>query len=203
MSLNKVAKEYINNHISIKDCLKKGIINYSALARKIADELKIDEKNFSALLVACRRYANSMNYVEQEKKIINILKNSELEIKNKIVVAIIDKRINPEKILELQKKADVFYLIEGTKVYTVITSEKHLGELKKFEKNIIKLSKDLAMIILKSPEQVETTSGVMSFLFSLFGEQGVNIVETMSCWTDTILIISEKDIPKTINFLKF
>jgi hypothetical protein len=31
----------------------------------------------------------------------------------------------------------------------------------------------------------------------------MNIVETMSCWTDTILVVPDKDIPAIMEFLKF
>ena len=99
---------------------------------------------------------------------------------------------------------DTFYAIEGTKVFTIITSEKYLEDLNKmFNENIIKTSKNLALITLKHPKEMETTPGVVSFLYSIFAEHGINIVETMSCWTDTIFIISEEDIPMIMKFLKF
>ena len=140
--------------------------------------------------------------------ILKILKRSELEIKNKIVVFIIDKKIYMENLIDIEKKirktADTFYVIEGKNVFTIIISEKHLEDLEKiFEKNIINVSKNLAMITIKSPEDLETTAGVMSYLYSIFGEHGINIVETMSCWTDTIFVISEDDIPIVMKFLKF
>ena len=53
-SIQKRTEEYIKHHPSIKDCLKKDIVNYSALARLISKELKI--KSIEAISVACRRY---------------------------------------------------------------------------------------------------------------------------------------------------
>ena len=83
-------------------------------------------------------------------------------------------------------------------------SEKYLEDLNKlFERDIIKISKNLAMITIKSPEGLEGTPGVVSYLYSIFGEHGVNIVETMSCWTDTIFVVEENDIPAVMKFLKF
>jgi aspartokinase len=82
--------------------------------------------------------------------------------------------------------------------------EKYQDELRSvFKANLIQLTKDLALITLKSPEELEGTSGVMDYLYSIFGENGINIVETMSCWTDTIFVISEDDVQKVIKFLKF
>ena len=206
----ELTEQYLEQHPSIKDCLKNGIINYSKLARKIAKELNIEKKaSLEAILIACRRYETKLKGEKiLEDKILNILKRSELEIKNKIVVAIIDKKIYMGNLIEIEKKirktADVFYAIEGTKVFTLILSEKYLEELEKlFGNNILKISKKLAMITIKSPKDLEDTPGVISFVSSIFSEHGINIIETMSCWTDTIFVISENDIPTVMNFLNF
>lgn len=205
----ELTEQYLAEHPSIKDCLKNGIINYSKLSRKIAKELNIEkETSIEAILIACRRYEMKIKEEKQlEEKILNILKKSELEIKNKIIVAIIDKKSHMSNFIEMEKKirgtADTFYAIEGTKVFTLIISEKYLEDLKNvFDHNILKISQNLAMITIKSPKELESTPGVLSYIYSIFGEHGINIVETMSCWTDTIFLISEEHIPTVIKFLK-
>lgn len=205
----ELTEKYLSEHPSIKDCLKHGIINYSKLSRKIAKELNIEkETSIEAILIACRRYEAKLKDEKiLENKIIDILKRSELEIKNRIVVAIIDKKIYMKNLIEIEKKirktADTFYVVEGTKVFTVILSEKHLEELRRFfDSSVIKVSKDLAMITIKSPRDLENTPGVIAYISSIFGEHGINIVETMSCWTDTIFVVSEEDIPTVMKFLK-
>lgn len=205
----ELTEQYLAEHPSIKDCLKNGIINYSKLSRKIAKELNIEkETSIEAILIACRRYEMKIKEEKQlEEKILNILKKSELEIKNKIIVAIIDKKSHMSNFIEMEKKirgtADTFYAIEGTKVFTLIISEKYLEDLKNvFDHNILKISQNLVMITIKSPKELESTPGVLSYIYSIFGEHGINIVETMSCWTDTIFLISEEHIPTVIKFLK-
>lgn len=205
----ELTENYLREHPSIKDCLKKGIINYSRLARRIAKELGIEKKTSTeAILIACRRFAIKIK-TEQvlEEKILSILKRSELEIKNKIVAIIIGKKASFDSFSQLEAKArktgDVFYFIEGSAVFTVIASEKYRVEMQKiFHRDIVKVSKQLAMVILKSPEDLENTPGVVSYLYSLVGEQGINIVETMSCWTDTIFIIEEKDLSALLSVLR-
>lgn len=206
----ELTEKYLSKHPSILDCLKNGIVNYSKLSRKIAKELDIEKKtSLEAILIACRRYeAKIKNGKILEDKILEILKESELEIKNKIAVTIVDKRKYLWKIIEienkLQKSADTFYAIEGSKVFTIITTEKHLQDLKTlFGNAIIKTSRNLAMITIKSPKELENTPGVNAFVYSKFREHGINIVEQMSCWTDTIVVISENDIPTVMSFLRF
>lgn len=206
----ELTEKYLTEHPSVKDCLKKGVINYSRLSRKIARELGAERgTSMEAILIACRRYAAKLEKEKvHEEKILRILKRGELEIRNKIVVAVLDKKIYAEHLLQIEKKvrktADTFYAIEGTKVFTVIVSEKHLDDINGlFARSILKVSKNLAMLIIKSPEEIESTHGIVSYLYSLFGEHGINIVETISCWTDTIIVIHDKDIPSVMEFMKF
>jgi hypothetical protein len=57
MNITKLTESYIAEHPSVKDCLKKGFINYSSLTRQICKDLNLDaKKNFDAVLIACRRY---------------------------------------------------------------------------------------------------------------------------------------------------
>ncbi|MBI2662417.1 hypothetical protein HYX11_03080 [Candidatus Woesearchaeota archaeon] len=58
-------------------------------------------------------------------------------------------------------------------------------------------------VFLDSSKEIEQIVGVLSYLTSLFSENGVNIVEFLSCWTDTLFIINSADIPKTLPLLKF
>jgi len=105
---------------------------------------------------------------------------------------------------KVQKKVDTFYAIEGSKVFTIITTEKYLEDLEAlFSSSIIKITKDLVMITLKSPKELENTPGVNAYVYQRFREHGININEQMSCWTDTIIVISEDDIAIAMKFLKF
>lgn len=208
-STTKLTEEYISKNPSIKDCLKKGLINYSQLSRLIAKELDIKKTSNEAILIASRRFKEKlMKEEDYQLKIIDLLKKSQLDIKNKIIVAIIDKYIYPDKLIELEKQVkknrDIFFAIEGTDAITLVTSEKYLPEIKKsFKSSIIKITENLAMIIIKSPKELETTTGVTAYLYSKFGANGVNIYETMSCWTDNIFVVDEKDIAKCMGFLRF
>ncbi|MBN1385558.1 ACT domain-containing protein [Candidatus Woesearchaeota archaeon] len=205
-----ITNEYIDNHPYIKNCLKKGLINYSALARHIAKELSIEKKSSKeAILIAARRKQESLKKeFSQEREISKLLFDSEIEIKNKVVVFILEKKIDfdlLEKIqLKIKNESGFSYILEGSDNYTVITQEKYIHLIEKNVKTaIIKSNKGMVLINIKSPKNIETIPGVVSYLTSLFAENGVNIYEFLSCWTDTIFIIDPKDLNKSINFLRF
>lgn len=210
MSTTEATEHYIENHKSIKDCLKEGIINYSSLARKIAKELWIEKKaSKDAILIAARRYKEKIKHEKiKEEEIKGILKQSELEIKNKISVFILEKGVYLDNLIELEKKArkneDVFFSVEGTKSITIMMSEKYENDVKNhFKSKIISSSRNNAVIILKSPKSIEKVSGVLGYVANLFHDNNVNIIESLSCWTDTIFIVKDDDIAKVMGFMKF
>ena len=51
------------------------------------------------------------------------------------------------------------------------------------------------------PQKIMETSGVFSYLASNLSENGVNVVETVSCYTDTIFIVHEKDMIQAYSLL--
>ena len=57
--------------------------------------------------------------------------------------------------------------------------------------------------MFKSAKEIESQLGVIAYLCGLFAENGVNIVEFLSCWTDTLFVINTKDVAKTLTFLRF
>ena len=209
-NITKLTESYILQHPSIKDCLKNGLINYSSLSREIAADLNLNpKKNFDAILIACRRLKRRLKREEVfEDRILKILKNSKIEIKNKVIAVVLEKNIffgtllNLEK--EIKKRNEIFRVIEGASGITIITGEDSLDSIKKlFRNKIILENKNLAEITLKSPKEIETTPGAFAYVCSLFWENNINIVETLSCWTDTIFLIDEKDVGKVIGLMRF
>lgn len=209
-SVTKLTENYILEHPSIKDCLKNDLVNFSSLSRRIADELGLNPgKNFDAILIACRRLRPKLRKGEVfERKILRILKQSKVEVKNKIVSVALERDIYFENLINLEKEArkrrEIFRVIEGASAITVITTEDFTDMIKKYFRNKVVLeNRNLAEIIIKSPMEIETTPGTYAYLASLFGENNINIVESLSCFTDTIFLIKEEDVGKAIGLLRF
>ena len=204
-----MVSEYILEHPSIKDCLKNDLVNFSSLARKIGSDLSFRKQDFDAILISCRRFQRLLKKEEEsEGKIIGILTKSKIEIKNKMVAVVVDKDIYYETLIslekEIRKKKETFRLIEGISANTIITSEDYLDLIRKhFRNKIIAENKNLAEITIKSPEDIEEVPGAYAYMCSLFWEHNVNIVETLSCWTDTIFFVDEKEVGKVMGFLRF
>ena len=209
LSTSEQTVNYIKEHPYIRSCLQKDLINYSALARLISEDLHIQKKmSQEAILVAARRFREKIKKdVSSEKKVKEIIRQSHIEIKNKIHIVILQKGA-ADGLDEIQKMAreqhDFFFTVEGSDHYTLITPSKYaLLAKQKLASRIIKHHENVALVIMKSPSEIEDTAGVISYVASLFSENGVNILELLSCWRDTLFLIEAKDVAKAVGFLEF
>lgn len=212
MAINttELTHKFIQEHPQIKHCLKKGLINYSSLARHISDELNLKNKaSNESILVAARRVQEKIkNSSDTSKEINELLNNSEVEIKTKILVLIVKKPLQFDKMLQIQNKikseGGLFFMLDGSNHFTLITQQKYeKAILVKFKQNTIKVNSELALVTIKSSQDIEKIPGVVSYLTSLFSENDVNICEFLSCWTDTMFVIDSKDLNKALTFLNF
>src|SRR3989338_7947802 len=145
MNAAKITESYIDSRPSIKDCLKKKVINYSRLSRQIIKDNGLKSGDFDAVLIAARRYFWKLSkFAAAEDKIRALLSSSRIEIKNKIIVAVIDKHIFTDDLLELERKIkksrNVFYAIEGTDAITIITAAPFADDIRSvFKSSIMKV----------------------------------------------------------------
>lgn len=209
VNVTRLTEDYISEHPFVRDCLKKGLINYSSLTRQICLDTSLSKQNFDAVLIACRRYYRKIKAEATiEKKVLNILRNSKIEVKTKINAIVLEKDIVFSNLLDIEKEAkkiqETFHIVEGATAVTIITSSELAKKVKHvFRNKIIKENINLAEVMVKSPKQIETTSGIVSYIYSLLGENSINIIETLSCWTDTILLVEEKDLSRVMELLRF
>lgn len=207
VNLSNETKKYVLGNIFIEKSLKNNLINYSKLARMIIKDLNLGKKDFDAIVVALRRWSYSQKKNSaQDKNIKTIVKNSHLEIRNKVMVIIIENRNYKHSVnslyKELKEKSENIQIIEGINAITIITDQDNEKVvLKYFRNEILKKSNNLAALVFRSPESLEDIPGVTAYLSGLLSGNGINIIEMMSCWTDTIFIIKEKDVQKAIGAL--
>lgn len=206
-SAAQVSRDFIDTHPSVKDGIKYGIVNYSALTRMIMEQEGL--KNEEAVLVACRRYGESLKGAGQEDLIREVLKESALEVKTKI--SIITARNDWDVIVRLEgavgkmlDRSSVLQVLQGTASITVITDDNHRKELEDLIGNarLIKSTPGLVQLTVKSPEDITDTKGVLAYLANALAGRGINAVEVMSCYTDTIFMLEEDDMTAAFGALK-
>ena len=201
----KIVRDYVDTHPSIKDCLKDDLINLSALSRQIMKERGLT--TMEATLVACRRYKDTSPR-HNERTIKSTLAKSKVEMSSK--VAIVTLRNDWQIYGKLQgflrkalSEGHVPKLIQGSKAITLITDENTAESVEEElgKNNLLSFDKGLVEISVTSPESIRTTPGIMAYLYGSLSSNGINIVETMSTYTDTIFIVEPDNMMRAFEVL--
>src|SRR5919206_1689777 len=187
ISTAAVVREYIDTHPSIKDGMRMGVINLSALARRIMDEKGL--KSEEAALMACRRYELDPKSRINEEAILKVLRRSKLEIRTKVVTMTVRTSWHMygklEKVMSAMRgREQNVHIIQGTAGVTIIMDGAVSKEVRDIigEDEVLKEEKDLVELIVNSPEVVEDVQGVVAFLSSSLSSRGINFIEVISCY---------------------
>ena len=116
-----------------------------------------------------------------------LLKRSSIAVYDRKSVIITAKEINPKTGMKVDLMSKFVYLLDRSDLPERI--------------NALVKNDNCTMIVVHSPEELEATPGVVAFLATLLAEQNVNIIEFISCWTETIIVVEKKDSLKTYETL--
>jgi len=179
MSVAQKVRNHLRNKPYLLEALEKGIVNLSELARQIQKEVETDDT--SAIKAALRRYSEELQKHKQkrEEKVLHLLKRSSIAVYDRKSVMITGKEVNSKTGMKVDLLDKFVYLLDRNDL------PERVNALVKHD--------NCTMIVVHSPEELEATPGVVAFLTTLLAEQGVNIVEFISCWTQTIIVIEKKD----------
>jgi len=207
-TVTEITEKYISEHRSIKDCLIKGVINYSALSRLILKELGLDKHiSHEAVLIASRRYREKLKGKSWDDNIADMFQRNNVEIKNNIIIYTLDKNLYPDSLIEIEKNIkkedNLFFSIEGTRTITLIIQSQNKSLIEtKFRNNIRIRKENLSLITITSPG-IADMPGAVSYITGLFFENEVNIDEFMSCHDDTLIVIKSKYVDRIIKIFGF
>lgn len=187
MTIAQNVRNHLRNKPYLLEALEKGIVNLSELSRQIQEELKIE--NMSAVKAALRRFSEELQKHKQkrEEKVLQILKRSALAVYDRKAVVITTKEIDTKTGMKVDLLGKVVHLLDRSDM------PQRISALVKHD--------NCTMIVIHSPEELEATPGVVAFLTTLLSEQNVNIIEFISCWTETIIVVEKKDSLKAYEVL--
>jgi hypothetical protein len=179
MSKAQKVRDYLRNKPYLLEALEKGIVNLSELARQIQKELGTNDP--SAIKAALRRYSEELQKHKQkrEEKVLLLLKRSNIAVYDRKSVMITGNELNSKTGMKVDLLDKFVYLLDRNDL------PERVNALMKHD--------NCTMIVVHSPEELEATPGVVAFIATLLAEQSVNIVEFISCWTETIIVIEKKD----------
>ncbi len=199
ISVARRVRDYLDGQPALADAIRLGIANYSAVARRVADDLGI--RTSEAVIAACRRYPKGRGELARAAGVRRVVRKSRIETRTK--VATITASLGGEVLQrlgdvveELLDENSLCRLIQVSRGTVIIVDEDSVPRVVKAlrEDQVIRIRKDLIEVAVASPESIEETPGLLTLLTGVLSAQGINIVEALSCYTDTIFLLDREDL---------
>ncbi len=203
-SISKTVQTLIDSDISLQDALQKDYGNYSAIARLLLPKLKEllgHDVKLESVITAVKR--TNVGYKLLRGYISNDVAKSVIKIRTDVAKISVEKtRRNLEKIRQTlaSYSEEFFHIIEGISAITLVFDQELFNDIVSMfrEKEVLDKRENLAAIIICSPiEMVSTPECVLTF-YNAVSRRHINIEETMSCFTDTIIVLSMEDVSKAL-----
>ena len=105
--------------------------------------------------------------------------------------------------LMASNQEDFLQVSESNHAITLVFDQKLLPDVhKKFgDEDVLDEQSDLAAIMVHSPKEIVRTPGVVLAIYSRIAENHVNIEDTVSCFTDTIVVVRMDEVTRTFSAL--
>ena len=201
-SVSKIVQELVNSDLSLQCALERGYGNYSAIARMLkrnVEESLDREVKLESVITAVKRVEKA--YRPPKGDIARIIAGSVLTIRTDMAKVSVDKT---KKTLEKIRKSlatfsgEFLQVIEGNSVVTLISDLYSFHKINGiFDKtDVIDQKQNLATVIIRSPDDITSTPGCVQAFYNAVSRRHINIEETMSCYTETIIVLAMEDVSK-------
>lgn len=198
-SVAKHVREIVQVDVTLQDGIFRDVVNLSAAAREISplvEERLHGPVDIDSVVSALKRLRRSGEPLSDSIKAI--MAESSVSVRTDVAKLVIDRS---RQALDLVLKVisnfpDAFiHLSEGTSAITLIIDEKYIDKILSKLRGLQFLEKktSLALIVMHSPRSIIETPGCVFTIYSRLSRSGVNIEDTTSSFTDTIILVKLQD----------
>ena len=206
LSLAKAVQYLIENDPPIQDAIERGYANFSAIARLLkpkAEELLGRKVTLEGMITSVKR---ARTKYRPSRKQLRVIAESVITIRTNLAKISLEKtRRNLERarLISAEFPEAFFQILEGTSTLTLITDERIFSRVRlKFEDaEILDERRNLAAVMVQSPKDIVDTPGCIMMFYNAISRRQINIEETISCYTETIIVLRTEDSVKVYSIL--
>lgn len=206
-AVSSAVRDEINYDLSVQDALARDYANISALSRML--QPRIEEKlgrkiNIESIITALKRLRGSYSAASDE--IRSVIGESVVNVRthvSKVSVEKTRKTLEVVSSLLASHQQDFLQVSESISSITLIFDQKLHKKVRGrlTDGVILEEGNEFAAIIVQSPPQITTTPGCLISFYNQIARRHVNIEDTVSCYTDTILVVKMSEVGKAFTAL--
>ena len=206
-SITEAVRETISSDLSFQDSLQRDYCNISALARIIKPQIDLTlgiDTSIESIITALKRSKHDYNI--QQKPIASILAASTIAVNTDVAkVSAKKSKKTIEKVAKamIQSTGNFISISESIMSITLVFDDLLLQDVKGMfaYDDILEIENSLAAIIVHSPEEIIKTPGCAIAFYNQLARRHINIEDTVSCYTDTIVLVKMEQVGKAFNAL--
>jgi len=206
-SITEAAREIVGSDLSFQDSLQRDYCNISALARIIKpqiDHMLSKDTSIESIITALKR--SRFDYEVSQKPIASILAASTITVNTDVAkVSAKKSKKTIEKVAKamIQGVGNFISISESIMSITLVFDDLMLQDVKVMfaYDDILEIENGLAAIIVHSPEDIIKTPGCAIAFYNQLARRHINIEDTVSCYTDTIVLVKMEQVGKAFNAL--
>jgi len=206
-TISSAVKDAIEGDLSLQDALQRGYGNVSAIARLIAPQVERSiggTVNMESLITSVKRIRG--DYQPPQTQISKIIAESIVNVRTDVAKVSVEKT---KRTLEVVRRLlstyqeEFLQVSESISAITLIVDQRMLDiVIQHFrEDDVLEKEPNLAAIIMHSPEEIIRTPGCAVAFYNQVSRRHVNIEDTISCYTDTIIVVRMPEISRAFTAL--
>jgi aspartokinase len=206
-SITETVREIVSSDLSFQDSLQRDYCNISALARIMKpqiDHMLSKNTSIESIITALKR--SRYDYDVRQKPIASILAASTITVNTDVAkVSARKSKKTIEKVAKamIQGVGNFISISESIMSITLVFDDLLLQDVKVMfaSEDILEIENGLAAIIVQSPEDIIKTPGCAIAFYNQLARRHINIEDTVSCYTDTIVLVKMEQVGKAFNAL--
>jgi aspartokinase len=206
-SITETVREIVSSDLSFQDSLQRDYCNISALGRIIKpqiDHMLSKDTSIESIITALKR--SRYDYDVRQKPIASILAASTITVNTDVAkVSARKSKKTIEKVAKamIQNVGNFISISESIMSITLVFDDLLLQDIKVMfaSDDILEMENGLAAIIVHSPEDIIKTPGCAIAFYNQLARRHINIEDTVSCYTDTIVLVKMEQVGKAFNAL--
>jgi aspartokinase len=209
-SVTRAVKDEVGSDLSIQDAMVRDYVNLSALARvlvpKVAARTGRRGRDVSEVGIATALKRLRGSYSVQSPRVTKIIARSVVNVRTHVSRLSVEKTkrtLQTVSVLLSTYPDDFIQVSESLSSITLIFDQRLHSRVKRSLSGaeILEEGEGGAAITVHSPEDIINTPGCISAFYNQLSRRRVNVEDTVSCYTDTIMVVDMKDASRAFEAL--
>jgi hypothetical protein len=205
--VSQTVQTLVDNDVSMQDAIERGYGNYSAIARILkpqVEEALGHATRIESIITAVKRVKSTLH--AGQESIAGIVSKSVINLRTDVAKISIEKTRRSAQTVRrtmADLRGEFLQILEGVSAITLVFDETLFDSVcSMFRRgDILDEKKGLAAIMVHSPRAIIGVPGSAVAFYNPVSRRHINIEETMSCFTDTILVVRMEDVGRAFSSL--